>query len=136
MLSFLRPSVDDVFDIVDSRKRVELAAGIGYVDEITQTGRGASDAAGKKVIIGTRDHPIPAEVAAVNTMVQSAIGGTVFTNYKLVGVQAYPTDYSNLGTSVDAISTYYLANLVIESNEELQNFRGGKPAGAKPPTVD
>ena len=36
--------------------------GIGYIDEITQTGRGTGDEAGKKVIITERDNPIPAEV--------------------------------------------------------------------------
>lgn len=103
-----------------------IASSIGYIDEITQTGRGTGDSAGVKVIIKDRDNPIPADVAKVNTAAQAAISGTVFANYQLVGVQAYPVDYSNIA-STDA-STYYLANIVIESNEELQNFRGIKAA--------
>lgn len=109
-------------------RRLRVYSGIGYVDEITQTGRGSSDTAGKKVVIGSRDNPIPSDISAANTTFQSAISGTVWENYQLIGVQAYPTDYTNLGTSVADLSTYYLANLVIESNEELQNFRGKKPA--------
>jgi mono/diheme cytochrome c family protein len=107
-----------------------LASGIGYIDEITQTGRGAGDNAGEKKVITKRDHPIPAEVALVNASAQKAITGSVWENYQLVGVQAYPVDYStlNIRTSPADKSTYYLSNLVIESNEELQNFRGAKNA--------
>lgn len=108
-----------------------IASGIGYIDEITQKGRGTGDAAGKKVIIGARDNPIPAEIAAVNETVRKAIGGTVWSNYELVGVQAQPVDFSELGSTTADKSTYYLANLMIESNEELQNFRGKKPGADK-----
>lgn len=108
-----------------------IATGVGYTDEITETGRGSGDTAGTNVVITDRDNPIPADVAAVNTTVQAAISDTVFSNYQLVGVQAYPMDFSQIGmtNTVHGASSYYLANIVIESNEELQNFRGDKPAG-------
>lgn len=109
-----------------------IASKIGYIDEITQTGRGTGDVAGAKVVISERDNPIPKEVAAVNSVARKAIDGTVFSNYQLIGVQAYPVDYSTIsGTSSPTQSeksTYYLANIVVESNEELQNFRGLKVA--------
>lgn len=107
-----------------------IASGIGYVDEISQQGRGSGDTAGDKVIITDRDNPIPAEVELVNASAQKAIADTVWSNYKLIGVQAYPVDYStlNVRTSPSDKSTFYLANIVIESNEELQNFRGLKSA--------
>jgi len=107
-----------------------IKSGVGYIDEITQSGRGSGDIAGNKVVITDRDNPIPAEVKLVNSAAQKAIAGTVWANYKLIGVQAYPVDYGTLNqrTSTADKSTYYLANIVIESNEELQNFRGLKDA--------
>lgn len=111
-----------------------IASGIGYLDEISQTGRGNGDTAGEKVLITERDNPIPTEVAVVNGIARAAISDTVFSNYQLTGVQAYPVDYDTVkpgsGASQSDISTYFLANIVIESNEELQSFRGLKDAGA------
>ncbi|MEP3919678.1 RICIN domain-containing protein [Ascidiaceihabitans sp.] len=107
-----------------------IASGIGYIDEITQNGRGAGDVAGAKVIISDRDNPIPNAVKAMNSVAQTGLAGTVWANYQLVGVQAHPVDYSAIkdSTNQEDISTYLLSNIVIESNEELQNFRGGKAA--------
>ena len=105
-----------------------LASGLYYIDEITQTS-GGDDTAGDTVKITQRDNPIPQEIANVNTDAHQTVAGTVWENYQLIGVQAYPIDYSELDQSdATAKSTYFLANLVIESNSELQNFRGTKAA--------
>lgn len=112
---------------------------IGYIDEITQTGRGTGDTFGDKVIVTSRDNPIPAPVAAVNTIAHAAITGTVWENYQLVGVQAYPTDVSTVSatpatgseTNKTDQSSFFLANIVIETNEELQSFTGIQAADGK-----
>lgn len=108
-----------------------IASGIGYVDEINQTGRGAGDKFGAKVLVKHRDNPIPAPVAAVNATARAAIAGSVWANYQLTGIQAYPTDVSAARNAASAnmtnkndSSSFFLANIVIETNEELQNFTG------------
>jgi len=104
-------------------------AGIQYIDEITQMNRGGGDTAGDTVLV-ERVNPIPAEVESVTATAHSAMGNVVWQNYKLTGVQAYPLDYEDYldGTDPSNLShdssTYYLANLVVESNSELQSFRG------------
>jgi hypothetical protein len=108
-----------------------IASGIGYIDELNQTGRGGGDTFGKKVLVTDRDNPIPAPVAAVNATAQAAIAGSVWANYQLTGIQAYPTDVSAPRTAATADmtnkndnSSFFLSNIVIETNEELQNFTG------------
>jgi hypothetical protein len=106
-------------------------AGIAYIDEITQTGSGTGDVAGDTTLNVQRVHAIPSGVASVNSAKQTGapIKGTVFENYMLTGVQAIPLDFANLNSGdADEVSTFYLANLVIESNQELQTFRGLKTA--------
>ena len=107
-------------DLVDS--------GLSYIDEITQAGRGSGDTTGDTVQVTTREHTIPGDVTSVNNEVHAVFGAdNVFSNYSLIGVQAYPVDYSCLDTSnMDSVSTFYLANLAIETNQELQSFRGTK----------
>lgn len=106
-----------------------LSSDLYYIDEITQNSRGCADTAGDTVAITKRDNPIPSEITKANTAAAAVVAGTVFENYQLIGVQAYPLDYSELNDSdVTEKSTYYLSNLVIESNCELQNFRGTKAA--------
>lgn len=106
-------------------------ASLAYIDEITQDNRGTGDTAGDTVLNIQRVHAIPDTVEIVNSsMVSSSpVKGTVFANYKLTGVQAYPINFSALNTGdAQEVSTYYLANLAIESNQELQTFRGLKSA--------
>lgn len=130
--SFVYATFEHVDNIGDPANGV---ATIGYIDEISQTGRGTGDTFGKKVIVTARDNPIPAPVAAVNVAGQTAVAGTVWENYQLVGVQAYPTDVSDPRSAAAADqsnihdnSSFFLANIVIETNEELQNFTGIKAA--------
>ncbi|KAA3631734.1 MAG: hypothetical protein DWQ02_15935 [Bacteroidetes bacterium] len=106
-------------------------AQLAYIDEITQNNRGSGDTAGDTVLNVKRVHAIPSDVESVNSSMQgsSPVKGTVFENYKLVGVQAYPIDFSKLDSGNSSeVATYYLANLAIESNQELQTFRGLKSA--------
>lgn len=99
---------------------------LSYIDEITQTGRGTGDTYGDTIAVTSREHAIPAEVDSVTKEVHKAFGSdNVFSHYKLVGVQAYPVDCNKLKKSdPDSVSTFYLANLAIETNQELQSFTG------------
>lgn len=110
-------------DLIDSK--------LMYIDEITQNDRGSGDTYGDTIPVTDRVHPIPSAVDSVNKEVHAVFGsGNVFSNYKLVGVQAYPVDYGPIENTnnIDSVSTYYLANLAIETNQELQSFRGTKAA--------
>ncbi|PHR36694.1 MAG: hypothetical protein COA38_01320 [Fluviicola sp.] len=109
-------------DLIDSK--------LLYIDEITQDNRGGGDTYGDTIPVTDRVHPIPSAVDSVNNEVHAVFGAdNVFSNYKLVGVQAYPVDFGDLDTnSTDSVSTFYLANLAIETNQELQSFRGTKAA--------
>lgn len=127
------------FEHVDNIGNPSLKkATIGYIDQITQKGRGKGDKFDDKVIITKRDNPIPGPVAAVNTIAQKALAGTVWQNYQLTGVQAYPSDMKTIRSAASANksnvndnSSFFLANIVIESNEELQNFTGKQPGTSK-----
>ena len=106
-------------------------ATIGYKDEITQSNRGSGDTFPSSILVTARDNPIPAPIAAVNSTVQAALTGTVWANYQLVGVQAYPSDKdtARIAASADMAnandnSSFFLSNIAIETNEELQNFTG------------
>lgn len=75
-----------------------------------------------------RKHPIPAANTTVTTDVHTQLSGTnsVWQYYKLVGVQAKPVDGPPMSTaSADDKSYYYLANIVVETNQPLQEFFGG-----------
>lgn len=105
-------------DLIDSK--------LSYIDEISQTDRGSSDTYGDTIAVTGREHAIPTDVKGVTMEVHKALGtDNVFSNYKLVGVQAYPIDKNKLNMShPDSVSTFYLANLAIETNQELQSFTG------------
>jgi hypothetical protein len=82
----------------------------------------------------TRAHPIHSQVAATNDLVHAAfIAGnpnTVWQYYKLIGVQATPVDGPPPDNApADDLSYYYLANIMVETNQTLQNFTGGAPTG-------
>ena len=75
-----------------------------------------------------RKHGIPSPINAVNVAVHRLIKArnekSVWQYYRLIGVQANPTDPPGPDASQDEISTFNLANLVVETNEELQSFSG------------
>ena len=76
----------------------------------------------------TRVHAIHSQVAATNDLVHAAfIAGnpsTVWQYYKLIGVQATPENEPAAGASADDLAYYYLANIMVETNQPLQSFTG------------
>jgi hypothetical protein len=84
----------------------------------------------------TRNHPIHSQIPPVNEVVHAAFTAqnptTIWQYYKLIGVQATPvngppaapTDPSPPPSETDISSYYYLANLMVETNQTLQNFFG------------
>ncbi|WOJ90417.1 hypothetical protein RZS28_03735 [Methylocapsa polymorpha] len=86
----------------------------------------------------TRAHPIHSQIPPVNDAVHAAFKAkdpaTVWQYYKLVGVQATPIDGPPASpASSDTYSYYYLANIVVETNQTLQNFFGAAPNGVTVP---
>jgi hypothetical protein len=80
----------------------------------------------------TRNHPIRSQIPPVNDAVHAAFTKidpqTVWQYYKLIGVQATPVNGPPSRTaSPDDLSYYYLANIVVETNQTLQNFAGSLP---------
>ncbi|MGD9510811.1 MAG: hypothetical protein AB7I59_07670 [Geminicoccaceae bacterium] len=76
-----------------------------------------------------RAHPIHSQVASTNDSVHAAFKAadpdTLWQYYKLVGVQATPVSGPPpAGTPLDDLSYYYLANIMVETNQTLQNFFG------------
>lgn len=83
--------------------------------------------AGRSAIPVIRQRPYPLETtAAVNKAVHQALGcpGSVWCNYRLIGTQFVPVDSV---TSAKYNQPYFLANLLVETNDGLQNFRGLPP---------
>jgi hypothetical protein len=80
----------------------------------------------------TRNHPIHSQIPPVNDAVHAAFTKidpqTVWQYYKLIGVQAMPVNGPPSKTaSPDDLSYYHLANIVVETNQTLQNFAGSLP---------
>src|SRR5712671_4402576 len=80
----------------------------------------------------TRNHPIHSQIPPVNSAVHTAFTNidpsTVWQYYKLIGVQATPVNGPPSKTAPpDDVSYYYLANIVVETNQTLQNFAGSLP---------
>jgi hypothetical protein len=80
----------------------------------------------------TRNHPIHSQIPPVNDAVHAAFTKldpqTVWQYYKLIGVQATPVNGPPSKTAPpDDLSYYYLANIVVETNQTLQNFAGSLP---------
>jgi len=80
----------------------------------------------------TRNHPIHSQIPPVNSAVHAAFTNidpnTVWQYYKLIGVQATPVNGPPPSTAPpDEITYYYLANIVVETNQTLQNFEGSLP---------
>jgi hypothetical protein len=80
-----------------------------------------------------RANPIHSMVAQTNADVhdtfKAADPDTVWQYYELIGVQATPVDFPPTGASQDDLSYYFLANIMVETNQTLQNFTGGAPEG-------
>jgi hypothetical protein len=77
----------------------------------------------------TRAHPIHSQIPPVNDAVHAAFTAknptTIWQYYKLIGVQATPVNGPpGITASMDDLSYYYLANIVVETNQPLQNFVG------------
>ena len=87
----------------------------------------------------TRAHPIHSQIPPVNDAVHAAFKAkdpnTIWQYYKLIGVQGTPVNGPPpplpmngpppSQSAIDALSYYYLANIVVETNQALQNFTGG-----------
>ncbi|HKH43393.1 MAG TPA: hypothetical protein VKM72_01885 [Thermoanaerobaculia bacterium] len=83
-----------------------------------------------------RAHAIPSAIQNVTADVHGQLNGTqsVWQYYKLVGVQGQPVDGPPpAGAPADQASYYYLANIVVETNQALQNFFGRVQAGSPVP---
>jgi hypothetical protein len=77
----------------------------------------------------TRAHPIPSQIASTNTSFRNVFTAgnpnTIWQYYKLIGVQATPVNGPPAANApTDDLSYYYLANIVVETNQALQNFTG------------
>jgi hypothetical protein len=86
----------------------------------------------------TRNHPIHSQIPPVNDAVHAAFTAkypsTIWQYYKLIGVQATPVNGPPSDTSPpDDLSYYYLANIVVETNQTLQNFFGSLPVNRAVP---
>jgi hypothetical protein len=103
-----------------------------YQNSSTKTGLPG----GQNICVNQRDHAIPSPVIEVNQAAhqaiaaytkQNGIANSPWSYYKLVNVQAYPfnkTDIVSDQASPRNAATYYQANIVVETNYTLQNFDG------------
>ncbi len=74
-----------------------------------------------------RWNPIPSKVQTVNVAVQAQLASYgPFAHYRLVSVQWKPFGYGSISTTNQDFdpAVYYLANEVVETNYNLQRFRG------------
>jgi hypothetical protein len=87
-----------------------------------------------------RAHSIHSQIPPVNDAVHAAFTAkdptTIWQYYKLIGVQATPTNGPPSPTApTDDLSYYYLANIMVETNQTLQNFFAIAPLGLVDPPV-
>lgn len=88
-----------------------------------------------------RAHAINSPIPPVNDAVHAAFTdpttgnpNTVWQYYKLIGVQATPVDGPPPATATaDELSYYYMANIMVETNQPLQNFTGSVNASLQTP---
>lgn len=77
---------------------------------------------------------IPPVTDAVHALFTAQDPTTVWQYYKLIGVQAMPMAGPPPATApADTLSYYYMANIVVETNQTLQNFFGEAPTGVVEP---
>jgi hypothetical protein len=93
---------------------------------------------GGAICVNQRAHAIEPAVIAVNTAAHRTIAAyneqknvkdSPWTHYKLVSVQAFPFDKSLLGTPGHSASTFFQANIAVETDYTLQNFSGRLSGG-------
>jgi hypothetical protein len=94
------------------------------------------------ICVNARQHPIPQTIVDVNHAVQASLDGyeqahgfatpSPLTHYKLVNVQYVPYDNPQPGpfggndpSTGNNPASFYLANIVVETNRSLQIFNGG-----------
>jgi len=88
-----------------------------------------------------RAHAINSPIPPVNAAVHAAFTdpttgdpNTVWQYYKLIGVQATPVDGPPpASATADELSYYYMANIMVETNQPLQNFTGSLTASLPNP---
>jgi hypothetical protein len=88
-----------------------------------------------------RAHAINSPIPPVNDAVHAAFTdpttgnpNTVWQYYKLIGVQATPvTGPPPASATADDLSYYYMANIMVETNQPLQNFTGSVQASLQTP---
>jgi hypothetical protein len=112
-----------------------------YLDEPPAAPQQSGLPTGGFVCVNERANPIPSQIVAVNDNAQQAIAAYArqhgfdagpWTHYKLVNVQYQPIDKASPGpypgndpnTGMNP-SSYYLANIVVETDRPLQLFSGG-----------
>ncbi|WP_299817312.1 hypothetical protein [uncultured Roseibium sp.] len=93
-----------------------------------------------KICVNKRENAIPADVIAANSAAHDAISdyvgsaGSPWLAYKLINVQYVPHDKDitiqtkngSIYSGTDPLpSTFYLANIMVETNRSLQLFSGG-----------
>lgn len=116
-------------------------AQIFYINTTNQSGVPT----GKNICVNKRDNSIPSDVIAVNKAAHDAIRAYNKNNgisqspwlyYKLVNVQAFPFDKSQIDpTNPNGIhnpATFFQANIVVETNYTLQLFHGRISANGAP----
>jgi hypothetical protein len=96
------------------------------------------DSAALPDIAVRRAHAINSAIPPVNDAVHAAFKAvnpdTVWQYYKLIGVQATPMDPPDASATPDDLSYYYMANIMVETNQPLQNFSGSLSASIPPPS--
>ncbi|RAI37583.1 hypothetical protein [Rhodoplanes roseus] len=131
--------------------KVALAPGAGFCTGPQQMGRrlfyseisgNTALPVGGAICVKQRFHDIPPVIVAVNTVAHRAIAAYTAANdvprspwayYKLVNVQAYPFDKSQIATNPNSpkgAPSFYQANGVVETDYTLQNFNGRLSGGA------
>ena len=88
-----------------------------------------------------RAHAINSPIPPVNDAVHAAFTdpttgnpNTVWQYYKLIGVQATPvTGPPSATATADELSYYYMANIMVETNQVLQNFTGSVQTSLQTP---
>lgn len=89
---------------------------------------------GGNICVTGRSHPIPDPIIGVNKEAHAAIAGyekqhklpaSPWNYYKLVNVQAYPFDKSEIGGDATKRATFYTSNIVVETDYTLQHHSGG-----------
>lgn len=86
-----------------------------------------------KICVNGRYNPIPSAIINVNKAAHTAIinynkangvSNSPWENYKLVNIQYKPFNFNEIDDKNNLQSTYFQANIVVETNYTLQKFAG------------